>query len=120
MSEINTILENYNLGAIVVIHTPGYCQHLSRVDPAYSCIKISPDGRLEFRASLQDDFGGNKAALTERVTETIDLLTNLVTVGAQCVIPLAQLKKSVELLMMPEGSAPESPSKIVPDDTGKD
>lgn len=44
MEEIKTILKKYDLGAMVVIHTPGHSEFVLKVDPSYSCAKFNQTG----------------------------------------------------------------------------
>lgn len=42
--EIQSIIDKYDIAAIVVLHTPGHSEYLMKIDPSYSCAKIMPGG----------------------------------------------------------------------------
>lgn len=89
MIKIEAILKEYNLGAIVVLHTPGYVEYAQRLDPTYSC--INQDGnRMSYRLRLKEDYGGSTAAMNERITDTLDMLTALTHTTGAVIIPIGQ------------------------------
>lgn len=47
MEEIEELLVRYDLGAVVVLHTPGHSEFLQRIDPSYSCAYFV-DGGVQF------------------------------------------------------------------------
>jgi hypothetical protein len=113
MAEVNQILEKYNLAGVVTLHTPGTVRILSRLDPAYSCVKIEMNGRMSFKADLQRDFGGNKEAMAERVLHTAEMLDALARNTAQMLIPIAQLHKNVSALLTTEEAAGDPKEAVI-------
>jgi hypothetical protein len=96
MDAIRAVLEDYNLGALVVIHTPGYVNYAVRIDPAYSCCRVE-NRKYVLKAKLMEDFGGNKAAMAQRLADTADMLNNLVNTSAQLALSLGNIRDVVSM-----------------------
>lgn len=94
MDQINEILDDMNLAAIVVIHTPGFVLPFVKIDPAYSCCSVKK-GAYKIDADRYKDFGGDVGKMTERMTDTLDMLNLLVTNAAMAIIPLGELTRTL-------------------------
>lgn len=82
MREIDEILKKHDLGAIVVLHTPGHSEYHNRLNPTYSCV-IQNGDNLRIRAKAED-FGGNTDARDQKIKDTSNMLNLLgVTAGRQ-------------------------------------
>lgn len=44
MEEIKKIVKKYDIGAMVILHTPGFSEFLNHVDPSYSVVQVVKDG----------------------------------------------------------------------------
>lgn len=86
MEDIKAICNKYDIGAFVIIHTPGYTEFLNKLDPSYSCITVNGD-EVHFRSKL-DDYNGDKAAWEKKTTESVNLLDSITQVGGQILLPL--------------------------------
>lgn len=61
-SEIEGILQKHDLGAVVVLHTPGMTEFFYDVTPSYSCVWIDEAaGQLRMKSKAAD-YGGDKDA----------------------------------------------------------
>lgn len=43
MEEIKAILKKHDIGASVILHTPGFTEYLNHVDTSYSCLTFEGD-----------------------------------------------------------------------------
>lgn len=92
--EIKQILEKYDIGAILVLHTPGNSEYVMKIDPSYSCAFI--DGEmLRVRAKLQQDFKGDKTAWEKKITDTANMLSLLTDTGQHIVTQVGKIKDLV-------------------------
>jgi hypothetical protein len=96
MEEIKMILLKYDIGAMVVLHTPGHSEYLLRIDPSYSCAKFEGDSLIRVKAKLKEDFFGNKEMWTQKVTDTSNMLTLLSEVAMRQGLSLADISKIVD------------------------
>lgn len=106
MERIKAILKEYDLGAQIIIHTPGFSEYLLKVDPSYSCAKMNDEG-IRIKAKLQEDFDGDKEAWTKKVTDTYNLFQHLADVGGPMALSnikiLEMLDKHVEATRIDKG-----------------
>lgn len=97
MEEIKQVLAKHDLGAIIVLHTPGFGEYFVKVDPSYSCAAINEaNGYIRVKAKLQEDFNGDKKAWKQKVTDTSNMLHVLSENGNYVVDALMQLSVMVD------------------------
>lgn len=73
MEEIKHIIKRYDIGASVVLHTPGNSEYFINLTPSYSCCKLNGD-ELRIRARLKEDFNGDKRAQIQKLTDTVNMI----------------------------------------------
>jgi len=104
MEQIKAILDEHDIAGAIVLHTPGYGEHLLKIDPSYSCAFIdnSPGvNGIRVRARLQEDFGGDAAKRNKAQEDTVnmfDIFCN--TIGPQalaCIETMKMLEKHFEI-----------------------
>ena len=92
MQEIKDIIRKNDIAALVILHTPGYSEFLAELSPSYSRVKIdNTAGTLRFKAKLQEDFNGDKAAQKEAVEKTINMLELITEAGAPTFMGIMKL-----------------------------
>lgn len=103
MQEITDILSKHDIAGMIVLHTPGFSEHLIKVDPTYSCARIVHDKNREgirVRAKLQEDFQGNKNLQKKKIEDTINMFDHFSTIGGMQVMNILDtfdmLKKNVD------------------------
>lgn len=98
MEEIKAILAKHDIGAMVVLHTPGYSEFLNKLNPSYSCI-IQTGDHIRFRSKLAD-YGGDKKAWERKTTDSLNLLQCITETAGHVLLPLMdfteQLEKSLD------------------------
>ena len=90
MTEIQTILRRYDIGASVVLHTPGFSEYFLKLDPSYSCA-IQDGDKIRVKAKLQEDFNGDKEAQIKKIGETVNLITHLADTNTNTSISMYDL-----------------------------
>lgn len=78
MEEIKAVVAKYDIGAFVVIHTPGHSEFLNKIDPSYSCAIPQTDG-IRFKAKAEMYEGGG-AERNQKLADTFNLFTHMVDV----------------------------------------
>lgn len=77
MMEIRKTLEFYDIGASVVLHSPGHAETYMKVDPSYSCAFIhqDTDGSMgvRVRSRLAEDHGGDAAKQHKIQEDTVNM-----------------------------------------------
>lgn len=98
MEEIKVILKNYDIAALVVLHTPGHSEYLHALSPSYSCAKFNGD-ELRIRAKLKEDFNGDKKAWEEKVSNTTNMLRMLAEVGMREAYQISEASEMVDKIV---------------------
>lgn len=100
MEEIKAIVKKHDIGAMVVLHSPGYSEYLNHLATSYSCAFIEGD-KLRIRARLQEDFKGDREAWQKKITDTINMLQHFTDVSGPMLLAFFDLidliKKKVEI-----------------------
>lgn len=94
MEEIKAILSKHDIGAMVILHTPGYSEFLNKLNPTYSCI-IQDGDHIRFKSKLAD-YGGDKKAWEKKTTDSLNLLQCVVETGGMILLPLIDFTEKLE------------------------
>lgn len=94
MEEIKAILAKHDIGAMVILHTPGHSEFLNKLNPSYSCIIQNGDS-IRFRSKLAD-YGGDKKAWERKTTDSLDLLQCVTETMGQIILPLIDFTERLE------------------------
>lgn len=94
MEEIKAIVKKHDIGAMVVLHTPGHSEYYMNISPSYSCAKQEGD-TVRIKAKLKD-FNGDKKAWEIKVTDTSNLLTHLGETGARTAMSILNVSKQLD------------------------
>jgi len=107
MRQIKQILDDNDIAGVVALHTPGFGEHLVKIDPTYSAAKIEhqPDGNQAIRVKIKtEDVGKEKAkALATDTTNMFHVLTNMM--GPQ-VMTLIEMDEFMEKNYKPDHFGP--------------
>lgn len=76
MKQIQIILKQNDVAGILLLHSPGFGEHLVNINTSYSCAKIEGDN-LRVKAKLQEDFQGNKTKQVQVLTDTCNMFAIL-------------------------------------------
>lgn len=96
--EIKAILAKYDIGGIVLLHTPGFAEFVKHVNPSYSCCTLAPDGELRIKAKLAD-FNGDKAAWKKTVEDSLGMIHAFTSMGGFIMLPLMELEERVSKIV---------------------
>ncbi len=99
MDELKKIIESEDIGAVVVIHTPGFSEQFTHITPSYSCAKIeTQNGRsaIRFRAK-SSDHDGDKDKVRKLVTATSNMMMHLSTLTTQQAIALTDASEMLDV-----------------------
>lgn len=94
MEEIKDILSKHDIAGIVVLHTPGHSEFLSKLNPTYSCCKTNGD-RIHIKAKLED-FAGNVDQRDKVIADTSNMLNNLCQAASHVLIPLIDISEKLD------------------------
>ncbi len=96
MEEIRDVLNKHDIGAYVVLHTPGHSEYLLKIDPTYSCARFDGD-HVRIKA-LRKDFP-NKQAWEEKVAGTSNMLSLLGSVGGRTAVAILDISKQLDKIV---------------------
>ena len=97
MEEIKAILAKHDIGAMVVLHTPGYSEFLNKLNPSYSCI-IQTGDQIRFRSKLAD-YGGDKKKWQKVTTDSLNLLQCITETTGMVLMPLMDFTGKLEIAL---------------------
>lgn len=73
-AEIEAVVKKHDLGALVVLHTPGMTEFFYDITPSYSCVWIDEAaGQLRVKSKLAD-YGGDKEAQVRDQAATANMI----------------------------------------------
>lgn len=108
MEDIKAILDKEDVGAIIILHEPGATEFVNKVNPSYSCASFEGD-ELRIKAKLQEDFGGDKQAWTQKVSDTYNMIHHFVSISANMYLTYSHIeqlmKKHVEVVRKDDGGS---------------
>jgi hypothetical protein len=100
MEEIKAIINKYDIGAIVELHTPGNGEFFINVSPSYSCAWFQGN-ELRIRARLQEDFNGDRTAWGVKVSDTTNMLLTFLDMNKvlqqNVIAAIAMLNSKIEI-----------------------
>lgn len=101
MEEIKKVISKYDVGAMVVLHTPGFSEYINRLDPSYSCI-IQNGDEVRVRARAKEDFNGDKEARNQKIADTANMLHLLSEVGMRQGLAMSEVSQKVDQIVNAE------------------
>lgn len=97
MEEIKMLMLKYDIGGLVVLHTPGHSEYLLRIDPSYSCAKFEGDN-IRIKAKLKD-FNGDKNKWEEKVAGTSNMLNLIGEVGGRTSLSILNISEQLDKIV---------------------
>lgn len=98
--EIKAIIAKYDIGAMVLLHTPGHSEYINEISPSYSCMTKVPtkEGEVGYRirAKLQEDFNGDKDAWTQKISDTVNMIDLFAVTAGNTSLGLMDILKQLE------------------------
>ena len=101
IAEIKDILDKYDIAGVVVIHTPGHSEYLTKINPSYSCGTLIEGKGLHMKAKLAD-FNGDKEAMHNTVQDTVNMIHHLAEVTGLKGYEFIQIKEQVDEYFNPK------------------
>jgi hypothetical protein len=74
MEQIKKIVDEHDIAAHVVLHTPGFTEYLNHITPSYSCAKLENEN-IRIRAKAED-FGGDVKIRNQKLTDTVNMISH--------------------------------------------
>lgn len=103
MEDMKAIFKKYDIGGVVILHTPGHGEFLNVLNPSYSCITINGD-HVRFKSKLVD-YDGDKKAWEKKTTDSLNLLQTVTEIGGHVILPLIELTERLEKDLNAEGGS---------------
>jgi hypothetical protein len=79
MAEIKAILKKHDIGAFVILHTPGFSEYVNEISPSYSCaffdhsLKDANITGIRFKAKAAELPGGEEER-NQKIADTDNML----------------------------------------------
>lgn len=95
MEEIKSILNEYDIAGSVILHSPGFSEYFTKINPSYSCAKFDGDG-IRVKAKLNEDFNGDKKAWNKKVTDTVNMIEHIADVSGKLSLTMFSVIEMLE------------------------
>ena len=98
MAEIKEIVERYDIGGVVILHTPGNSEYANFLEPSYSCASFEQTSEgvgIRFRSKAADFKGGAKER-NERIEDTANLMNMLAVTTGQVSLSLMDISEKLD------------------------
>lgn len=79
IEEIKKVMNKYDIGGSIVIHTPGFSEYLHKVDPSYSALSFNYDDSGFKVRGHSKHYGGNKQERDQVLANTRNMVEHLQT-----------------------------------------
>ena len=93
MDDIRKILNRHDIGAVVLLHEPGYNENLLNLNPSYSCCEISST-KVTFKLG-EEHYKGDVAKRDKVASETLNMISSLATFTNTININLKQAEREL-------------------------
>ena len=93
MEEIKEIIKKHDIAASVVLHTPGHCELLLKLDPSYSCSFVDGDS-VRIKAKLADF--ATVEERNQKIKDTANMFSLLSDVTSQSAINLLHVSQNLD------------------------
>ena len=93
MAEIKKILNRHDIGAIVLLHEPGFSEYLMNVNPSYSCCSITSE-KVSFKL-LPEHYDGDIKKRDKVATDTCNMIHLFATVTKDIAINMSNLSMQI-------------------------
>lgn len=101
--QIKSILKEHDIGASIVLHTPGHSEYLMEISPSYSCAFIDPvQHAVRVRTRLQEDYNGDAAARNKAQEDTVNMFHCLLECTGMHAIQFMEIDKMLATKFKPE------------------
>jgi hypothetical protein len=97
MAEIKAVMDKYDIGGNVTIHSPGHWNYLLKLDPSYSAVSFRDDmpGAIDLKFSSKH-YNGDKSIAQKKTNDTVNLLESIRTQAANVYLQMDDLLKEIE------------------------
>lgn len=90
-AKIKAIIDEYDIAAVVALHTPGHCEYIQKINPSYSCARVE-DGGIVFEAR-KDTMGQQE--LLQRLGDTVNMFQILTDVTVNLASGLIEVNEFI-------------------------
>jgi hypothetical protein len=94
VEEIRAILKKHDVAAVVVLHTPGFSEYIFKIDPSYSCAKVT-NNRLEVKLKLEH-YNNDRKLRDQFAKDTLNMINHLTEVTGMMTMQLVNASKVIE------------------------
>ena len=94
VEEISAILKKHDVAAVFVLHTPGFSEYIFKIDPSYSCAKVT-NNRLEVKMKLEH-YNNDGNLRDQFAKDTLNMINHLTEVTGMMTMQLVNASKVIE------------------------
>lgn len=96
--EIKQILDSNDIAGLVILHENGFGEFHLKLDPSYSIATLKGD-ELRFKASLKNDFNGNKKLMEYKLTCTANMMAVLTDLTGRYALNLIEASEKLDKIL---------------------
>lgn len=100
MAEIKAVLEKHDIAGLVVLHTPGYGEHLIKLDPSYSSlnkVQVMTENGLKngFRLLVNGQTHPDPEKAKKAISESVNMVEIMCTLAGRHVEDLIDMSEAI-------------------------
>lgn len=98
MEEVKVILKRYDIAGVIVLHEPGFAEHIIKTDPGYSCARLV-NGGMRVTAT-QEKYGEKRGKVMD---DTFNMFQLLAEVSGKCSLLLIDVEEQMTKAIKEKG-----------------
>lgn len=95
MEEIKEVMKKYDIGGLVVLHTPGYIENYMKINPSYSALEFKDKKHILMKG--KDNYKSDKYTHIQAVENSLNLLKSICDVTAITIYPIMEASQSMDV-----------------------
>ena len=96
MEEIKEVLDKYDIGGIVCLHTPGHHEYLNKLNPKYSALSLKENEAGFLIKGHSKHYFGNKEMRDQKLADTKNMVEHLSIFCANEFMMFDEINKKME------------------------
>jgi len=96
MEEIKEIMNKHDIGGIVIIHTPGFGEHYTKINPSYSALELKQREGILMKGRNNEKFKGDSKKHLKAIENSLNLLKIICDLAGRTILPLINASEMLD------------------------
>jgi sugar-specific transcriptional regulator TrmB len=112
MEKIKDVIKEYDVAAIVVLHTPGFSEYYTKINPSYSSARMDNNGKSVHVNIKLEHFNNDKKLRDQFVANTANMFHLLAETSGRVSLSMFQVSKNLDRQVQSEHGRSDHSSHI--------